>query len=154
MSFRRAQQPEVTQTHQAFTPDGSCFPSDQVPDNLPTRAIQHLLRKQLEGDLRPDEMVLEISRQPEAVQRMFPIPILAQWSTLSEYWQWPMAWASNPATSVLKHRGAGVPVEAKDEKPWLERVLHARRRHGEAPPPQEQDSASRMLDQVVSGLRA
>ena len=154
MSFKKTQPAEQQATTYAFTPDGSCYPTEMPTDNLHSRAMEYLVRKVREGHLRPDETVLEISHQPETVQRMFPIPVLTQWSTLSSYWQWPLAWSSNPAASTIKHAGAGVPVDPKDEKAWLERLQHARRIHHEHTPPQDHQSASKLLDAVMSRSNA
>ena len=149
MSFK-PKTPAAEETHYGFTNDGSCFLSPEPVDNLPTRAVRDLVRKIQQGHLRPDETVLEISHQPDAVKRLFPNHILAQWSTFGNYWQWPLAWVGNSAQAALKHAGAGVPTRWQEDKPWLDKLAHARRIHHEETPPQEIEAATATLAAFLS----
>lgn len=149
MSFKTNTSQDAKVFH-GFTADGACFQSPEPVDNLATRAVNELVRKIRAGHLRPDETVLEISHQPQAAQRMFPLDVLGNWSTLGEYWQWPLAWTGNSATSALKYAGARCPTDAASDREWLERVSHARRIHHEPVPTQNLDNATQTLAAFLS----
>lgn len=133
MTIGPRKKPEVVGTteHYGFREDGSSFQSRDPVENVCTRAVWRLCGEIRKRSLRPDETVLEISRETDLVRKMFDPKALAQWSKFSRYSEWRLCRVGSPALSALKYRGAGVPLFAEDEPEWVERCRLVSRIHGE-----------------------
>ena len=150
MAIRRRAESGPVPVYCGFRDDGSSFAAKEPVDNACTRAMRYLVDLQRKANLRPDEMVLEISRQPEFVQSMFGNQLLTQWSVFDQYWQWALCWTGTSAASTLKYRAAGVPTFGYDEEGWKARCAHAARIHSEPPIPE----GRLRLDEFVADLSA
>lgn len=112
-----------------FGEDGRCFYSATEADNAPTRFAIALVGSIRAGYLGPMDVVVRLSREPEFLRRPWNTALVGNWSTLTRWDEWPVAWASNPLTEFVRSHGGSYPWVG-DPWAWRKSCEAAAAHHG------------------------
>lgn len=115
--------------YSGFSEAGNLYFSELPIDSACTRAHAWLVSEARGKSLSPAEVAEVIAPQPRWVQNMFKAA-LAEWPKLTEFWQWPCAFASSSAEQCLKD--AVCRAAREDENAWARLCETAEKRSGSA----------------------
>jgi len=106
------------QQHWGFTEGGKLFRSETPVTNACTNWVRLMIRQIREQYLTPADVVGRLRGQPEYIQKLLSPDVIANWSGIEKFWQWPVAYTSNSVARCLKQFGLQEPVWERDEHEW------------------------------------
>ena len=114
---RRAGADAPAAVHTGFDSMGRAMTSSTPVGNAVTRITREVLARIRSEMLTPAEVCLDVAHRPEFYARLFPADVLASWTTLERWDQWPAAQATGSLMQTLKHHGGADPPWA-DDNTW------------------------------------
>ena len=111
---RRAEASAPATVHNGFDGTGRPMTSAIAIDNAVTRITREVVGRIRSEMLTPAEVCWDVAHRPEFYARLFPADVLASWTTLERWDQWPAAQATSSLMQTLKHHGNADPPWSDD----------------------------------------
>lgn len=130
MGFNKAEERVEQAKHWSFNVSGGISYSETVFDSPLTSWAKKTASRVRKDQLTPADVVLEVSRLPEHIQRAFSLALLGDWSARVRFDDWPTVQSDRPIMRFIQC-GGGEAWWATDPNAWAQACDSWERRNRE-----------------------